>query len=161
MTAAFVLALVATTVLIRRRSAPGKRPAAWCAAARDHVRREATALVAVVRDPARAAKLWLGSLAVPLLHALILVAVLRALGVPTLAGTVVVIYLVASSLSVIVPSPGGLGALDVTLATGLIAVGVSSPSAIGVVLGYRLLTVWVPLMPGACVFAFLLRRRII
>ncbi len=160
--AVLALMLVVGTVVNRRRAGTWRRTlTARLTSARTHMMRELTVLAGVVRDPARAAKLWLGSLSVPLLHAVILIAVLRAVGVPAPAGTVVVIYLIASSLSVIVPSPGGLGALDVTLATGLVAVGISSPAAIGVVLGYRLLTVWVPLMPGACVFAFLVRRRII
>lgn len=115
----------------------------------------------VLADPRRAAALWLGSLSTPLLHGVILFAVLRSLGVPLAVGTVVVVYLVVSSLSAVVPSPGGLGALDVTMLAGLAAVGVSPAVALGAVLGYRLITVWLPLLPGALALAVLLRRRII
>ncbi|GAA1529064.1 lysylphosphatidylglycerol synthase domain-containing protein [Dactylosporangium maewongense] len=115
----------------------------------------------VLRDPYRAAALWLGSFSTPLLHAIILYAVLRSLGVAVTVGTAVVLYLVVSTLSAFVPSPGGIGALDVAMLAGLTAIGVSSAVALGAVVGYRLITVWVPLLPSAFVLAVLLRRRII
>lgn len=126
-----------------------------------HVREQLGVLGTVLRTPARAAQLWLGSLAVPILHCLTLYAVLRSLG-----GTVPLIplalaYLVASAVAALLPSPGGFGALDVTLVGGLVAVGAPATVALATVLAYRLLTVWVPLLPGACMLAVLLRRRVI
>jgi uncharacterized protein (TIRG00374 family) len=122
---------------------------------------EVRGLGTVLRHPGRAAALWLGSLSTPLLHAAVLFAVLRSLGVAVTAGTAVVVYLVVSSLAALVPSPGGLGALDVTLLAGLEAVGVAPSVAFGAVLGYRLITVWLPLLPGAVALAVLVRRRVI
>ncbi len=118
-------------------------------------------LAVVLRDPYRAAALWLGSLAGPLLHSLVLYAVLRSLGTGLALGSAVVIYLVVSSLSALIPSPGGFGALDATLLAGLLTVGVPTPTAVGAVLGYRLVTVWIPLLPGALAFTLLVRRRLI
>lgn len=133
----------------------------WVARAARNVRAQLSVLVAVVRNPRRAVQLWLGSFAVPVLHCLTLYAVLLSLGggVPFLP--VALAYLVASSVSAVVPSPGGFGALDVALVAGLVAVGTPSATALATVLAYRLLTVWVPLVPGACVLAVLVRRRVI
>jgi uncharacterized membrane protein YbhN (UPF0104 family) len=118
-------------------------------------------LATVLRTPARAAQLWLGSIAVPVLHCLIVYAVLRSLDgtVPVLE--VSIAYLIASSVSALLPSPGGFGALDIALVAALVAVGAPAATALATVLAYRLLTVWVPLLPGACVLAFLLHRRVI
>ena len=109
----------------------------------------------------RAVLLWVGSVTSPILHAIILIAVFKSLatGVPAL--TLAMVYLVASAVSALVPSPGGFGALDVALVAGMVAVGAPSATAVAVVLGYRLVTVWAPLVPGALVFAFLLRRQLI
>ncbi len=124
--------------------------------------KEMTQLRAVIRHPKRAAALWLGSFSVPLLHSLILYAVLKGVGVQVNVGMVVVIYVIVSSLSSVVPTPGGVGALDVVLPLAFINVaGVDSVDAVAAVFGYRLLTVWVPLVPGAWMFTFLVRRRII
>jgi uncharacterized protein (TIRG00374 family) len=156
-------ALVVIAVLMTR-----DRPGSWsrrliarCGSVWKRLIREMKALGTVVRNPSRAAALWLGSLSVPLLHGMILYAVLRSIGTPIAMGTAMAIYVVVSSLSAVIPSPGGIGALDVALVAAFAAVGVSSPAALAAVLGYRLLTVWVPLLPGACVFAVLLRRQII
>ncbi|MBO2453197.1 flippase-like domain-containing protein [Actinomadura barringtoniae] len=122
---------------------------------------EARILADVARDPARATALWLGSFAMPLLHSLILFAVLRGLDVQISMATAFAVYLVASSVSALVPSPGGFGSLDVTLVAGLAAVNVPSAAALGSVLAYRLITVWAPLLPSGFVLAYLLRRRVL
>lgn len=120
-------------------------------------------LAAVLRQPRRAVQLWSGSLAVPVLHCLVLYAVLRSLdgSASPAPAPVALAYLAASSVAALVPSPGGFGALDVTLVAGLVAVGTPSTVALATVLAYRLLTVWLPLLPGACVLAVLFRRGVI
>jgi len=123
-------------------------------------RRELRAAAHLLVHPGRAALLWAGSAASPALHAAILVAVYNSLSGGISRLVVALVYLVASSVSALVPSPGGLGALDVTLVAGLVAVGAPTTTAVAVVLGYRLVTVWVPLVPGALVFAVLLRRHV-
>ncbi|HST65375.1 MAG TPA: lysylphosphatidylglycerol synthase transmembrane domain-containing protein [Mycobacteriales bacterium] len=133
----------------------------WGARGLRHVRDQLGTLGAVLRTPARAAQLWLGSLAVPILHCLTLWAVLRSLGGTVPLVPLALAYLVASAVAALLPSPGGFGALDVTLVGGLVAVGAPAALALATVLAYRLLTVWVPLLPGACMLAVLLRRRVI
>ena len=125
------------------------------------VRTEARSLRAVLADPWRAAGLWLGSTCVPLLHSVVLVAALRAMDVSAPVVAVAIIYVVASAAAALLPSPGGVGALDVALVAGLVAIGVDAPLALAAVVAYRLFTVWAPLVPSAVVFAVLLRRRII
>jgi uncharacterized membrane protein YbhN (UPF0104 family) len=152
-----VLAVLAVTL---------RRPRRWLArrAGRSgltRMLREMRELGMVLRHPGRAAALWLGSLALPFFHTLILFSILRGLEVPITIGTVLVIYLGVSAVTALIPSPGAIGGLDVALVAGLAAVGASSALAVGAVLGYRMITVWVPLLPAACMFAVLLRRRII
>jgi uncharacterized membrane protein YbhN (UPF0104 family) len=118
-------------------------------------------LSAVLRTPRRAVQLWSGSIAVPVLHCLVVYAVLRSLDGSVPPAPVALAYLAASSMAALVPSPGGFGALDATLVAGLVAVGTPSTVALATVLAYRLLTVWVPLLPGACVLAVLIRRGVV
>ncbi|WP_165495532.1 lysylphosphatidylglycerol synthase transmembrane domain-containing protein [Actinomadura roseirufa] len=144
------------------------RPARWArslgargARGWAHLKRELATLRDVLRHPGRATALWVGSAAAPLLHGIVLFAVLRSIDVSITATSAVVVYLVVSSVSALLPSPGGIGGLDVVLVAGLAWAGVPSAAALGAVLGYRMITVWLPLVPGACVFAVLLRRKII
>ncbi|MDL4818671.1 lysylphosphatidylglycerol synthase transmembrane domain-containing protein [Actinomadura opuntiae] len=118
-------------------------------------------LRAVLRHPGRAAALWGGSVSAPLLHTLILYAVLRSLGNPVPLGTVLLVYVVVSAVCALLPAPGAIGSLDVALVAALVTAGVPSTTALASVLGYRLITAWLPLLPTACVLVVLLRRRII
>jgi uncharacterized membrane protein YbhN (UPF0104 family) len=54
--------------------------------------------------------------------------------------------------------PGGLGSLDAALALALTAAGVPGLAAVSTVLGYHLLTGWLPMAPGLLVLALLARR---
>ena len=148
-----LLVLATTVAVLRRRAALRARGQA--------VRAELAALRAVLGHPRRAVALWVGALAAPLLHCLVLFAVLHSLEVSVSAMTATAVYLTVSAVAALIPSPGGLGTFDVLLTGALVAVGVYGPAAVGAVVAYRLATVWLPLVPSGCVFAFLLRRRII
>ncbi|TDD81936.1 flippase-like domain-containing protein [Actinomadura darangshiensis] len=153
------IALIALTTMLVWRTQ--QRSRARDAAAVSRLAGELRQLGAILRHPGRALALWGGSLAAPLLHTLILFAVLRSLDVPVTVGTVLLIYVVVSAVSALVPSPGAIGSLDVALVAGLAVSGVPSTAALASVLGYRLITVWLPLLPTGTVLALLLRSRII
>lgn len=127
------------------------------------LRRAARAVLADIRTvhelPARAAALWGGSLAFAGLHTLVVVAVTQSLGRTPPPAAVALAYLAASSAALLLPTPGGLGSLDAALAFALVAVGVPGSAAASTVLGYRLLTVWLPLLPGLLVLGLLVRRK--
>ena len=114
---------------------------------------------AVHARPERAAALWGGSLAFAVLHALVLTAVARAVDLPLGPARVALLYLAASSAAALLPTPGGLGSLDAVLALALTATGAPAATAASAVLGYRLLTMWLPLVPGLIVLGVLVRRR--
>lgn len=114
---------------------------------------------AVHENPRRAAALWGGSLAFAALHTAVVIAVVHALDVPLPAGRIALAYLAASSAAVLLPTPGGLGSLDAALAWALTTAGTPASVSVSAVLGYRLLTVWLPLVPGLLVLAGLVRSR--
>ncbi|MEV5549711.1 lysylphosphatidylglycerol synthase transmembrane domain-containing protein [Streptomyces sp. NPDC052309] len=136
------------------------------------VRRLRTAVVSFLRTalgearsvhtrPARALALWGGALAFPALQATGLVLVGRALGLPVPAGHMAVAYLAATVAVALVPTPGGLGSVEAALVVALVAVGGPAAVATAVVLAYRIITVWLPLAPGALTLAALVRLRVI
>ncbi|MFJ7073825.1 YbhN family protein [Streptomyces sp. NPDC098781] len=113
---------------------------------------------AVHARPARAAALWGGSLGFVVLHCAVLIAVSRAVALPLPPARVALLYVAASSAASLLPTPGGLGSFDAVLAFALTAVGAPATAAASAVLGYRLLTVWLPLVPGFVVLGTLVRR---
>jgi undecaprenyl-diphosphatase len=68
------------------------------------------------------------------------------------------VYLGAAAIGSVAPTPGGLGALEAALAAGFVAAGAPSGPAVATVLTYRLITYWLPVLPGV-VFYRLLRRN--
>jgi uncharacterized membrane protein YbhN (UPF0104 family) len=114
---------------------------------------------AVHANPPRALSLWGGSLAFAAMHSLVLIAVSQAVELPLPPIRVALLYLAASSAAALLPTPGGIGSLDAALAFALTAGGAPGAAAASVVLGYRLLTVWLPLVPGLLVLGVLVRRK--
>lgn len=108
---------------------------------------------------ARVAALWGGSLTFPAAHAAVLVFVCRAVEASVPVSGVVVAYLFASTAAGWLPTPAGLGSLDAALGLALVTAGASAVAATTAVLGYRLVTAWLPLIPGVLVLAVLVRRR--
>ncbi|MFF3201407.1 YbhN family protein [Streptomyces sp. NPDC002962] len=111
--------------------------------------------------PARALALWGGSLAFPVLQAAGLAAVGQALGLPVPVAHMAVAYLAATVAVALVPTPGGIGSVEAALIVALVAAGGPVAVATAVVLGYRIITVWLPLVPGALTLGALVRMNVI
>ncbi|MFD5572559.1 flippase-like domain-containing protein [Streptomyces cadmiisoli] len=111
--------------------------------------------------PARALALWGGSLAFPALQATGLVAVGLALGLDIPLWHMAVAYLAATVAVAVVPTPGGLGSVEAALIVALVAAGGPVAVATAVVLAYRIITVWLPLLPGALTLGALVRLKVI
>ena len=121
------------------------------------LRTAASALAAVIRRPAAAAALFGGSAGVTLCYALALVASTRAFGLGLGLPAIIAIFLGASAVGSVSVTPGGLGALEGALAAGLTAAGAASGPAIAAVLTYRLITYWLPVIPGFAAYRVLRR----
>ncbi|MFC8985782.1 YbhN family protein [Streptomyces sp. NPDC057115] len=73
--------------------------------------------------------------------------------------SVAVVFLAGNALGSAAPTPGGVGAVEATLTVGLIAVGLPKEVAAPAVLLYRLLTLWLPVLPGWLAFNHLTRKE--
>jgi uncharacterized membrane protein YbhN (UPF0104 family) len=111
--------------------------------------------------PARALALWGGALVFPALQASALAAVGQALGLPVPPAHMAVAYLAATVAVALIPTPGGLGSVEAALVVALVAAGGPAAVATAVVLAYRIITVWLPLVPGALTLAALVRLKVI
>jgi uncharacterized membrane protein YbhN (UPF0104 family)/tRNA A-37 threonylcarbamoyl transferase component Bud32 len=72
-----------------------------------------------------------------------------------------VVYLTGSALGAVVPTPGGLGAVEAALAAGLTATGLPAATAVSAVLLFRLLTFWLPVPVGRAALSYLQRRDVL
>ncbi|WP_425276098.1 lysylphosphatidylglycerol synthase transmembrane domain-containing protein, partial [Streptomyces bobili] len=141
----------ATVVLTLVR--PLRRPAL------DFVRTALTDARQLHTRPGRFLPLWGGAMAAPLLQACVVASVGTALGVPLSWPQLVFAFLAASTAAGAVPAPGGIGPVDAALVLTLAGYGTPLALATATVIGYRVLTVWLPLLPGMLVLSALVQRK--
>jgi uncharacterized protein (TIRG00374 family) len=89
-----------------------------------------------------------GSAGVTLTYALTLACCLAAFGAHLPLASTVAVYLAGAAVASVSPTPGGLGAMEAALVAGLTAVGAAAGPAVAGVLAFRLLTFWLPILPG-------------
>ncbi|MGW5271176.1 lysylphosphatidylglycerol synthase domain-containing protein [Streptomyces sp. NPDC004044] len=79
--------------------------------------------------------------------------------VPQLSyASIAVVFLAGNALGSAAPTPGGMGAVEGALTLGLIAVGLPKEVAAPAVLLFRVMTLWLPVLPGWLCFNHLTRK---
>jgi glycosyltransferase 2 family protein len=122
-------------------------------------RKAAGSLTDVVTDPWRVFALLGGSAGVTLSYVATLAATIQAFGGGLSFPQIGAAYLVAAALGSVSPTPGGLGAFEAALVGGLTGYGMSNGPAVAAVLTFRLLTFWLPILPGWLMFNQMQRRE--
>lgn len=82
----------------------------------------------------------------------------RAFGGHLSYAAIAVVFLAGNALGSAAPTPGGVGAVELALTGGLIAAGLPKEIATPAVLFFRLLTFWLPVLPGWLSFTHLTRK---
>jgi uncharacterized membrane protein YbhN (UPF0104 family)/tRNA A-37 threonylcarbamoyl transferase component Bud32 len=116
-------------------------------------------LVEVAQRPAKLAEGIGGALLLSISYIFCLATCVAAFGDSVPIAKIGFVYLTGSALGSIIPTPGGLGAVEFALTAGLTAAGVPSGVAVSAVLLFRLLTFWLPVPLGYVALNFLERRR--
>lgn len=123
--------------------------------------RTARDLVAVLRQPRKAAELLAGSLLVMFSSVFALGFALMAFHAHASWLRVTTVYLGGSAVASAAPTPGKVGAVEAALIAGLTGVGVASAPAVAGVLAFRLATFWLPIIPGWLAFRSLSHRQLL
>ncbi|MBV9822488.1 MAG: flippase-like domain-containing protein, partial [Actinobacteria bacterium] len=116
-------------------------------------------LLNLLTSPAKLAEGVLGALLLNGCYIAALWFSVHAFGGGAALAQVAVVYLAGSAIGSAAPTPGGLGAVEVALSTGLAASGLASAAAISAVLLFRLATFWLPVPAGWLAMQWLQRRE--
>ena len=114
-------------------------------------------LLQLAQQPRKLAQGVGGALLLSASYILCLYVCVRALGGVRPVATVAVIYLTGSAVGSLVPTPGGLGAVETVLSAGLVATGLPYAVAVSSVLLFRLMTFWLPVPLGWAALRYLER----
>jgi uncharacterized membrane protein YbhN (UPF0104 family) len=69
-----------------------------------------------------------------------------------------IIFTLGMAIGTATPTPGGLGGVEAGLVAGCVAYGLEASTALAVVLLYRLLSYWLPLLPGFLILIGIRKR---
>jgi uncharacterized membrane protein YbhN (UPF0104 family) len=72
----------------------------------------------------------------------------HAIGVDLSFAAALLAYTFGNIAANLIPTPGGIGAVEAGVYSGLVLVGISGPDATLITLIYRLITYWLPILPG-------------
>ncbi len=105
-------------------------------------------LVWVMSNPVRLSVGISGAVLLSLSYILAFAASLWAFGYTLSFSVLAITYLASNTVGSVVPSPGGIGPVELALTAGLVAAGVPSGVALSTAIVYRLVTFWVPIPVG-------------
>ena len=105
-------------------------------------------LVWIMSNPLRLALGVGGTLLLSLSYILSFGASLWAFGYTLPFSVLAITYLASNTVGSVVPSPGGIGPVEIALTAGLVAAGIPSGVALPVAIVYRLVTFWIPIPTG-------------
>ena len=141
--AAGAIVVVAAVILV----IPQARTWAW-AKIEPTYRQVWPRLVWVMSNPMRLALGVGGALMLSLSYILSFSASLWAFGYTVPFAVLAITYLASNTVGSIVPSPGGIGPVELALTAGLVAAGVPYGVALSTAVVYRLVTFWIPIPVG-------------
>jgi uncharacterized protein (TIRG00374 family) len=118
-------------------------------------------LITVAQRPLKLLEGIGGILLLNLAYIVVLLACVRAFDGDTNIAAIAVVYLAGATIGQAAPTPGGLGAVEAALAAGLTAAGLDGGTAVSAVLLFRLLTFWLPTVPGYFAFTWLTKRNLL
>lgn len=139
-----VVVLTAAVVLWLVPAVRTRAVRAW----RSFVERGLPRLLDAVQDPKRLAMGLGGNLLLTLGYGAALYASVQAVGAEIPIATATLIYVSGNAVGSIVPTPGGLGAVEAALTAGLTAAGVPAGEAFAAVILFRLVSFWLPIPVG-------------
>ncbi|PWU43538.1 phosphoesterase PA-phosphatase [Micromonospora globispora] len=125
-------------------------------------RRQAVDALRSLLRSGRITRLLAVSVALTLAYGAALYLALLAVGLPaelSLIAPIVLVCVVGEGVSTAAPTPGGLGATEAALVSGLLLYGIPTETAVAGVLVYRLATFWLPVLPGYVALRMLVRRH--
>jgi uncharacterized membrane protein YbhN (UPF0104 family) len=123
-------------------------PRRWRGAPVKPGRAAARGLRDLVRRPAQLAVLLVATLALTAARTAVLVWSIHAVGGQADVTQVLWLYLASVVLGELAPTPNGVGVIEIALVLGFFFTGMPIAVAVGAVLIFRLLTAWLPMLPG-------------
>jgi uncharacterized membrane protein YbhN (UPF0104 family) len=114
----------------------------------DLIVRTVRALLVYKKHPAKIAGALCCSILLTLSYVAVFYVCAQAIGATLSPMQSLIVFTVGMAIGTATPTPGGLGGIEAGLVAGSVACGETASTALAAALLYRLLTYWLPLLPG-------------
>jgi len=151
-----VIGALVTLLLITRFGRTVLRP--WAASAMSKIQESVRDLL---RRPTKLGQLFGGALLGKLANVIAFWVSMAAFGADISFPKAGAIYIIATTIGSAVPTPGGVGGVEAALTAALIAYGIDNATAAAIVLFFRMLTFWLPTIPGYGFFRYTQAKGIV
>ncbi|HEX5395201.1 MAG TPA: lysylphosphatidylglycerol synthase transmembrane domain-containing protein [Candidatus Saccharimonadales bacterium] len=121
----------------------------------------ATDFKLITKNPLRLLGGLVSSMFITIFFWAILYASIYAMGQSATVLQTFIVLTIGVAAANITPTPGGVGGAEAGLVAALNSIGISPDAGIGIALIYRLITFWLPIIPGFLCFRLALRRRLL
>ena len=118
-------------------------------------------LASIAHQPSKSVQLFGGALAGKIASIAAFILTCEAFGIGLAYSRLGFLYLTATTVASAAPTPGGLGAVEAALLAALTGAGVPSATAMSVVIVFRLVTYWLPVLPGWIALTRMRRRQLV
>ena len=118
-------------------------------------------LASIAHQPSKSVQLFGGALAGKIASIAAFILTCEAFGIGLAYSRLGFLYLTATTVASAAPKPGGLGAVEAALLAALTGAGVPSASAMSVIIVFRLVTYWLPVLPGWIALTRMRRRQLV
>ena len=102
----------------------------------------------LAKDPAKMSLLFGGAILGKLANIIAFYMSTQAFGVDISFPKAGALYIIATTIGAAVPTPGGVGGVEAALTAALLSFGTDNATAAAIVLFFRILTFWLPTLPG-------------
>jgi undecaprenyl-diphosphatase len=110
--------------------------------------RALTVIVSRSDGAARLGGIVAAAIGLALVNALVVLAAARAVGSDASSGPVLLVGLLVAVVVVVAPTPDGAGMVEVALTLGLVWAGLDAGAAVAAMVLVRIVTLWLPMLPG-------------
>lgn len=115
-------------------------------------------VITMARHPKRIGFAVLMSMGITLSYVLVLWSTTKSVGVELPIIDLFIAFVVGNTALTVSPTPGGLGAVEAAITGVFISAGVASPLALASVVLFRVMSYWLPIVPGYLAFRRALKK---
>lgn len=118
-------------------------------------------LITLIKRPAFTALALLSNFGITALYIIVLAICIYAIGYTYPISQIAYVFAVGITAVSISPTPNGLGVAELAISVALQSIGLSPEESFIVALSYRVVTYWIPILPGYIAYQYIIKKNII